>query len=67
MEEIAKDIRPSVLVVDDNIDNIQVIGGILKSEGLVVEFALDQIKKYLNKIEIKSRDIQDSLNYACRI
>ena len=31
----------SILIVDDNMDNIQVLGGILKSEGLDVEFALN--------------------------
>jgi len=32
---------PSVLIVDDNARNLQVLGGYLKIEGLNVEFALD--------------------------
>jgi CheY-like chemotaxis protein len=31
----------SILIVDDNMDNIQVLGGFLQNEGLMVEFALD--------------------------
>jgi len=31
----------SILVVDDNVKNLQVLGGYLKLEGLSVEFALD--------------------------
>ena len=31
----------SILIVDDNMDNIQVLGGILRSDGFDVEFALD--------------------------
>ena len=30
-----------ILIVDDNMDNIQVLGGILRSDGFDVEFALD--------------------------
>ena len=37
-----KKISPQlVLIVDDNIKNIQVLGGFLQNEGLIVEFALD--------------------------
>jgi sigma-B regulation protein RsbU (phosphoserine phosphatase) len=33
----------SVLVVDDNVKNLQILGGILQNEGFKVEFALDGI------------------------
>jgi DNA-binding response OmpR family regulator len=32
---------PKVLIVDDNVKNIQVLGGFLQSEGVGLEFALD--------------------------
>jgi osomolarity two-component system response regulator SKN7 len=32
---------PSVLIVDDNVKNLQTLGGFLQNEGLMVEFALD--------------------------
>jgi sigma-B regulation protein RsbU (phosphoserine phosphatase) len=50
IEEIIFD-PPSVLVVDDNAKNLQVLGGFLKIEGLLVEFALDGISalKWLEK------------------
>ena len=31
----------SILIVDDNVKNLQVLGGLLQNEGLTVEFALD--------------------------
>ena len=34
-------IAPSVLAVDDNVENLQVLGGFLQNEGLKVEFAID--------------------------
>jgi len=42
---------PSVLIVDDNINNLQVLGGFLQNEGLLVEFALDGMSalKWLDK------------------
>jgi len=41
----------SVLIVDDNINNLQVLGGFLQNEGLLVEFALDGMSalKWLDK------------------
>jgi sigma-B regulation protein RsbU (phosphoserine phosphatase) len=33
--------QTSILIVDDNVKNLQVLGGFLKIEGLSVEFALD--------------------------
>jgi phosphoserine phosphatase RsbU/P len=35
--------QSSILIVDDNVKNLQVLGGFLKIEGLSVEFALDGI------------------------
>jgi Response regulator containing a CheY-like receiver domain and a GGDEF domain len=42
-----------VLIVDDNVKNIQVLGGFLQSEKLIVEFALDGITafKWLDKMK----------------
>jgi sigma-B regulation protein RsbU (phosphoserine phosphatase) len=42
---------PSVLIVDDNISNLQVLGGFLQNEDLLVEFALDGMSalKWLDK------------------
>jgi CheY-like chemotaxis protein len=34
---------PSVLVVDDNVKNLQILCGFLQNEGMMVEFALDGI------------------------
>jgi phosphoserine phosphatase RsbU/P len=31
----------SILIVDDNVRNLQVLGGFLKNEGLIAEFAID--------------------------
>ncbi len=33
--------QSSILIVDDNMENLQVLGGFLKNEGLAVEFALN--------------------------
>ena len=41
-EVINQDINNSrILIVDDNVKNLQVLGGFLQGEGFVVEFALD--------------------------
>ena len=42
---------PSVLIVDDNVNNLQVLGGFLKSEGMQIEFAISGISalQWLNK------------------
>jgi DNA-binding response OmpR family regulator len=32
---------PSVLIVDDNVKNLQILGGFLQNEKLIVEFAID--------------------------
>jgi DNA-binding response OmpR family regulator len=34
---------PSILIVDDNVNNLQVLGGFLKSEGMQIEFAINGI------------------------
>jgi len=49
-------IPPSVLVVDDNTDNLQVLGGFLQNEGLMIEFALDGISA-LSWLEKKIFDL----------
>jgi phosphoserine phosphatase RsbU/P len=41
MKEEYPNIPASILIVDDNLENIQVLGGLIKSEGYNVEFALD--------------------------
>ncbi|MBN2420203.1 MAG: response regulator [Deltaproteobacteria bacterium] len=46
----------SVLIVDDNIKNLQVLGGFLQKESLSVEFALDG-KSALSWLEKKKFDI----------
>jgi CheY-like chemotaxis protein len=33
--------QSSVLIIDDNVDNLQVLGGFLQNEGLTIEFAVD--------------------------
>jgi DNA-binding response OmpR family regulator len=33
--------QSSVLIVDDNVKNLQVLGGFLRKEGILIEFALD--------------------------
>jgi CheY-like chemotaxis protein len=47
---------PSVLVVDDNVKNRQVLGGFLQNEGLMVEFALDGMSA-LSWLEKKKFDL----------
>ena len=46
----------SVLIVDDNVKNLQVLGGFLQNEGLSVEFAVDG-NSALNWLEKKSFDL----------
>jgi phosphoserine phosphatase RsbU/P len=41
MKEEFLNIPASILIVDDNLENIQVLGSLIKSEGYNVEFALD--------------------------
>jgi sigma-B regulation protein RsbU (phosphoserine phosphatase) len=42
-----KEINPaSVLIVDDNVRNLQVLGGFLKNEGIEAEFAIDGISAF---------------------
>jgi CheY-like chemotaxis protein len=41
---------PSVLIVDDNVKNLQILGGFLQNEGLMVEFALDGMSAFENRI-----------------
>jgi len=47
---------PSVLIVDDNVKNLQVLGGFLQKEGMLVEFALDGMSA-LNWLEKKKFDL----------
>jgi len=47
---------PSVLIVDDNVKNLQILGGFLQNEGLTVEFALDGISA-LSWLEKKKFDL----------
>jgi len=47
---------PSVLIVDDNVKNLQILGGILQEEGMIVEFALDSISA-LSWLEKKKFDL----------
>jgi CheY-like chemotaxis protein len=37
---------PSVLIVDDNVKNLQILGGFLQKEELIVEFAIDGISAF---------------------
>lgn len=53
--EIVSD-HPFVLIVDDNIKNIQVLGGFLQNEGIMIEFALDG-KSALIWLEKKKFDL----------
>jgi sigma-B regulation protein RsbU (phosphoserine phosphatase) len=56
-DEIAKDINvSSILIVDDNIKNLQVLGGLLQNEKMLVEFALDG-KSALNWLIKKNFDL----------
>ena len=43
--------QSSVLIVDDNVDNLQVLGGFLQNEGLTIEFAVDGMSalKWMDK------------------
>ena len=41
MQNVSEISRSSILVVDDNLQNLEVLGGFLKNEGLSVEFAID--------------------------
>jgi len=43
--------QSSILIVDDNVKNLQVLGGFLQIEGCMVEFALDGVSalKWLEK------------------
>jgi len=36
----------SILIVDDNVRNLQVLGGFLKNEGIEAEFAIDGISAF---------------------
>jgi len=47
---------PAVLVVDDNPNNLEILGGFLQKEGMDVEFALDG-KTALNWLENKPFDL----------
>src|SRR4030042_502164 len=47
---------PSVLIVDDNAKNLQILGGFLQNEGLSVEFALDGMSA-LSWLEKKKFDL----------
>jgi CheY-like chemotaxis protein/serine phosphatase RsbU (regulator of sigma subunit) len=46
----------SILIVDDNVRNLQVLGGLLQHEGLAVEFALDG-KSALNWLNRRKFDL----------
>jgi len=46
----------SVLIVDDNVNNLQVLGGFLQNEGLIVEFSLDGMSA-LNWLDKKKFDL----------
>jgi sigma-B regulation protein RsbU (phosphoserine phosphatase) len=48
--------QSSILVVDDNVKNLQILGGILQNEGFQVEFALDGISA-LNWLENQEFDL----------
>ncbi len=48
--------QPSVLIVDDNVKNLQILGGFLQNERLSVEFALNGISA-LNWLEKKKFDL----------
>jgi sigma-B regulation protein RsbU (phosphoserine phosphatase) len=47
---------PSVLVVDDNVKNLQILCGFLQNEGMMVEFALDGMSA-LSWLEKKNFDL----------
>lgn len=46
----------SVLIVDDNVRNIQVLGGFLRKEGILIEFALDGMSA-LNWLDKRKFDL----------
>jgi sigma-B regulation protein RsbU (phosphoserine phosphatase) len=65
----------SILIVDDNVRNLQVLGGFLKNEGLVAEFAIDGISA-IDWLEKKKFDLilldimmpgMDGFEVCCRI
>jgi sigma-B regulation protein RsbU (phosphoserine phosphatase) len=57
LKEIKKNINPSsILIVDDNVQNLQVLGGFLQKEGLLVEFALNGVSA-LNWVARKKFDL----------
>jgi phosphoserine phosphatase RsbU/P len=47
---------PSVLIVDDNVKNLQILGGFLQNEELIVEFAIDGMSA-LNWLAKKKFDL----------
>ncbi|HUX58346.1 MAG TPA: response regulator [Bacteroidales bacterium] len=47
---------PSVLIVDDNVKNLQILGGFLQNEKLIVEFAIDGMSA-LNWLDKKKFDL----------
>jgi len=47
---------PSVLIVDDNVNNLQILGGFLQNEELIVEFAIDGMSA-LNWLDKKKFDL----------
>jgi phosphoserine phosphatase RsbU/P len=51
MKQKTENYEPSILIVDDNVKNLQVLGGFLQIEGLMVEFAMDgpSALKWLDK------------------
>jgi CheY-like chemotaxis protein len=51
MKQKIEHYTPSILIVDDNVKNLQVLGGFLQIEGLMVEFAMDGMSalKWLDK------------------
>ena len=51
MEQENNPNQSSILIVDDNVKNLQVLGGFLQIEGWMVEFALDGVSalKWLEK------------------
>jgi phosphoserine phosphatase RsbU/P len=48
--------QPSILIVDDNVKNLQILGGFLQNEGMAVEFALDGFSA-LSWLEKKKFDL----------
>jgi sigma-B regulation protein RsbU (phosphoserine phosphatase) len=56
VESERKEDSSSILIVDDNVRNLQVLGGLLQKEGLSVEFALDG-KSALSWLEKKKFDL----------